>query len=79
MRVDWMPVTEGLPDGSDDVLVTVQRPDEGDDLFVLVGWVVHTEDYEKVEYNVVARATPRVEDICKPLHKKKKRMAKHGK
>ena len=34
MRVDWMPVTEGLPDGSDDVLVTVQRPDEGDDLFV---------------------------------------------
>lgn len=38
MRVDWIPVAEGLPDGSDDVLVTVQRPDEGDDLFVLVGW-----------------------------------------
>lgn len=29
MRVDWIPVTEGLPDGGDDVLVTVQRPDEG--------------------------------------------------
>lgn len=54
MKVDWMPVTEGLQDGSDDVLVTVQR--QWNPIFE--GWVVHTEDYEKVEYNVVARAPP---------------------
>lgn len=29
MRADWIPVAEELPDGGDDVLVTVQRPDEG--------------------------------------------------
>lgn len=64
MRVDWMPVTEGLPDGSDDVLVTVQRPDEGDDLFVLVGWwnpifkdwAVYDEGWEKLLYNIIAWA-----------------------
>lgn len=64
MRVDWIPVAEGLPDGSDDVLVTVQRPDEGDDLFVLVGWwnpifkdwAVYDEGWEKLLYNVIAWA-----------------------
>lgn len=64
MRVDWIPVTERLPDGCDDVLITVQIPDEGDDLFVLVGWwnatlkswAVYDEPGSKIEYNVIAWA-----------------------
>lgn len=64
MRVDWMPVMEKLPDGGKDVLVTVQRPDEGDDLFVLVGWwnpifkdwAVYDEPGSKMEHNVIAWA-----------------------
>lgn len=65
MRVDWIPVTEGLPDGCDDVLITVQIPDEGDDMFVLVGWwnaifkswAVYDEPGSKMEHNVIAWAS----------------------
>lgn len=64
MRVDWIPVTEGLPDGCDDVLITVQIPDEGDDLFVLVGWwnpifkywVVYDEGWSELPYRVITWA-----------------------
>ena len=45
-------------------MVTVQRPDEGDDLFVLVGWwnpifkdwAVYDEGWEKLLYNIIAWA-----------------------
>ena len=62
--VDWIPVTEGLPDVGADVLVTVQIPDEGNNLVTLVGWwnpifkywVVYDEGWEKLLYKVIAWA-----------------------
>lgn len=64
MKVDWIPVAERVPDETEDVLITVQTPDEGNDLLTLVGWwnpifkdwVVYDEGWEKLLYNVIAWA-----------------------
>lgn len=64
MKVDWIPVTEKLPGDSEDVLLTVWFPADGDDPIVLVGWMntisgewtVYDEEWPSAKYNVIAWA-----------------------
>lgn len=64
MKVNWIPVTERLPGDSEDVLLTVKFPDDGDDPIVLVGWMntisgdwtVYDEYYPGEKHDVIAWA-----------------------